>query len=182
MNLTNRNSQSVAPNFPGVYYTNPFVIVSVQAQDRVKCLEIVGGTVTLNVTGPVNEDVKVVLESDKTEYAVDDVVHFSFFVENTSDGPFTFSVDDPVFEIRSSNRPGLIQLALEADVAEPITVEPHSRYRLDNLVNLDWDLHDVIFPLDEDNNVQAALGDYLVNATCTYPYLESNTLTIRIVN
>jgi hypothetical protein len=70
MNLTETSSMSGAPKRPGIYYISPFVILSVQTQDRVKCLEVVGNTVALNVTAPTYEGVSLVLETDKNDYTV----------------------------------------------------------------------------------------------------------------
>jgi hypothetical protein len=182
MNLTERSAESAAPTNPGIYYYSPFVILSVQGQERVKCMEIVGNTVILNVTAPVYEGVSLVLQTDKEKYRVDEVVHFTFFIENASDEPFVLTEEVPLIKISSSNGTEVLQIGFVADHVWPITIEPHSTYRLDDLFPLDWDLSDIyqVPPEKDGNEVQATPGVYFINATFTYPYLESKTFEISV--
>lgn len=182
MNLTEISSVSEAPKYPGTYYISPFVILSVQAEDRVKCLEVVGNTVALNVTGPAYEGVRLVLKTDKESYTVDEDVHMSLYIENVSDEPFVLTEQDTRITIQSDNGMGTIVAGLTVDSFGPTTVEPHSIYRLDDAVPLVWDLGDVyqIPPQDDDNNVEAISGTYFISASFTYPYLESETLEISV--
>lgn len=183
MNLTETSSVSEAPKYPAIYHIRPFVILSVQAQDRVKCLEVVGNTVALNVTGQAYERVRLVLETDKESYTVGEDVHMSLFIENVSDEPFVLTEQDIRITIQSDNEIGTLVAGLTIDRFGPITVEPHSIYRLDDAIPLVWDLGDVyqIPPQDDDNSVDAIPGTYLISASFTFPYLESETLEISVI-
>src|SRR5205807_9389894 len=109
-------SESTVPKYHVTCYRRPFVILSVQGDERVKCLEIVGNTVTLNVTAPVYNGVSLVLRSDKEKYTVDEVVHFSLFIENSSDKPFVFTEDEPIIKIRSDNGTEVFDISYIADI------------------------------------------------------------------
>lgn len=186
MNLTERIRESSAPKYPGIYNYSPFVILSVQAQERVKCLEIVGNTVTLNVTGaPAYKGINLVLETDKKVYKVNEVVHFSLYIENTSEEPFVFTEDVRSIIIRSDNGTKILDStwAWPTDQLQPITVKPHTRYQLDDPFPFVWNLSDIyqIPPDNDGNEVQSTPGVYLINATFGYPYLDSKTLEVRVV-
>jgi hypothetical protein len=177
-NLTEISSESQARREPGIYYITPFVILSVQENDRVKCIEIDGNTIALNVTAPVYEGVTLVLQTDKQVYKPGENITLDLYIDNNSDKPFKLSEIGPLISIneatsgREVNRLGYV-----ADYFEYPTIQPHTRFNL-NSTNMTWD--QTTF-LEDGTRIRVEPGRFLLQATFTFPYLESleNTITIQ---
>jgi hypothetical protein len=107
----------------------------------------------------------------------------SLYIENASDKPFVFTEEIPSITItRIDDGAEILQTGWIADNGRPITVEPHSTYRLDDFLPLVWDLEDIyqIPPRDYGNEASAIPGTYRLEASFVYPYLESEALEITI--
>lgn len=182
---------SEASKYPGTYYLNSSYVFAVPDEPvegksendgvRVSCFEIQPNPIVLEVTAPSYEDVSLVLKSDKQEYKRNEIVHLSLYIENNSSMPFVLSEVVPDLSITTPNGTKL-SLGWVADAFRPITVDPHSAFRLDNMISLDWDLNDVyqIPSYPDDGYSPAAPGRYTVDATFVSPYLRSETLTIDV--
>jgi len=185
---------SGAPKWPGIYNFSGAVMVSIadepmagKSEDdgiRASCVDPYIDPIMFNVTAPAYDGVRLVLGSDKEKYTPEEVVHFSLFIENVSDKPFVLTEDEPSINVRSSNGTDVFNISYVADIVGPVTVKPHSIYRLDDVSQLVWNLTN---PDQEPSETKASKarvipGLYFVHATFTYPYLESKTLEITILD
>lgn len=176
MNLTEKSSQSSAPKIPGIYYFTPFVVLSVQTHERVKCIEIAANTIALNVTAPAYDGVQLVAQSDKRSYKHGENVTISLYIENNGDKPFrTTEIEPTVRIIEESIGLEVYNSGFVADYYEYPIVQPHSRFDLSP--QLVWNQK----TFQQDGSLMPATpGRYTISATFTYPYLESQEYTITI--
>jgi hypothetical protein len=176
LNLTDTSSQSSAPKIPGIYSYTPFVFVSVQTAERVKCVEILGNTIEMNVTAPVYEGVQLVIETDKQSYHRGENVTLQLYIENNSDKPFETSEIEPMVKIvEESIGADVYSAGFVADYFDYPVVQPHSRFTL--FPQVVWSQE--VF--QQDGSLQKANpGSYVISATFTYPYLESQEYIITI--
>jgi hypothetical protein len=175
-NLTDRSNQSSAPRIPGIYSYTPFVVASVQTDERVKCLEILGNTIEMNVTAPVYEGVQLVIETDKQSYHRGENVTLQLYIENNSDRLFETSEIVPMVKIvEESIGADVYSASFVADYSEYPVVHPHSNFTL--FPQLVWSQT----TFQQDGTLeQANPGRYVISATFTYPYLESEEYAITI--
>jgi len=177
IDLAAGNNIGYAPARPGLYPYTPFVMLSIDESERVECLKIEANTVTLNVTAPVYEGIKLVITTDKQVYKRNETVTISLYIENDSDRPFKLQEVHPSISIRDDFGREVYGTSWIVDYSVYPTVEPHSSYDLTSVIPVNWDQTAY---LEGGSSEPAESGEYVISATFTYPYLKSEKLAIWI--
>jgi len=178
-----------APKYPGIYYLNGSETLTIADEGiegksefdsvRVSCLDVdVLEPIILNVTAPVYEGVNLILSTDKAVYEQNETVSFDLYIENDSDYPFKLSEQEPILHIRdAASGKEIAAITFVADFHQYPVVQPHSKFKVSSAFPLVWD-QKVYDGKSEQRLVET--GHYLVKATFTFPYLESEELSIII--
>ncbi len=177
INLSAENNVGAAPKIPGTYPYTPFVMLSIDELERVECLKVEANTVTLNVTATVYEGVKLVVATDKHVYKSNETVKIDLYIENNSYTPFKLQEIAPSITIKDASGKGVYGIAWIADYTEYPIVQPHSSFSLSGAFPLTW--NQTVY-LEDGSTKRAEPGEYFLEATFTYPYLESDVHKITI--
>lgn len=177
-----------APKYPGVYYLAGEITLTAADEEvegklefdsvKVSCVDVaISNPIFLNVTAPIYEGVSLELETDKQVYQRNETVEIALYIENNSDKPFKLHEVSPSISIRNDSGREVYGFMWVSDYLTYSTVEPHSRYSLTSTVPVNWD--QTIF-LEDGGMTSAEPGEYLLEVTFTYPYLESDVHKIII--